>query len=208
MSPDYEMLQKIKERPALFIGEKNLSHLSHFINGYSYRAAETDQSFCGCLPGFGEFVHRYYNLSTSMSGEKLIIEREDSEEKAFEKFYELLDNFTERKIKHLVRCSSCGHAVDADQHKTCPNCSCEKMRNLQCPCCGNYTIIDNIDFCRVCFWFYGEEPYEILEFLFSVNHHYLRDAKENYQQYGAIDLRYKSYTRPPLPEELPENNMD
>jgi hypothetical protein len=211
----YTLLQKIRERPGFYLGSKNLSHLHHFMCGFAYGILEnktTERKPVSYNPyslqGFNGFVHRYYNESTTKSERTLIIDHTNSEEEAFDKYYELLDDFTKRRTKHLIRCASCGCAVDVAQQKTCPYCSSEKMRNLQCPCCGYYTIIDNIDFCKVCFWFYGEVPDEKFGFLFGVNHQPLEKAKANFKQFGTVADGLAAEVRSPLPEELPENNVD
>ena len=118
MDPFYFLLQKIREKPGLFLGKKSLEALTHFWDGYGYRNfieswenttgrdffenyEEARQSNVGCEPreqhflyGFDAFVHEYYNCEMStLNGTGLISKNSNSEEEAFDKFFELLDEF-------------------------------------------------------------------------------------------------------------------
>jgi len=121
MDTFYYFLQRIRERPGLWLGEKSLKALVHFWHGYSCREhveawekmtsrdffqnfAEAANSGSLGLPSFyskhefNGFVHRYYCVEiTTMSGEYLISEKSNSEEEAFDKYFELLDAFCEQK---------------------------------------------------------------------------------------------------------------
>ena len=57
------------------------------------------------MDGFNEFVHSYYNRGiTVLRGSSLISQYSDSEEEAFDKFFELLDEFLEQKADAKWRC--------------------------------------------------------------------------------------------------------
>ena len=118
MDSFYFMLQKIRERPGLFMGKKSLEALTHFWSGYDYRGwvenwekttgrgffenyEEAQRSSTGCEPreqhfmyGFEAFVHEYYDcMITTNNAMGLILEKSNSDEEAFDKFFELLDEF-------------------------------------------------------------------------------------------------------------------
>ena len=82
------------------------------------------------------------------------------------------------------------------------------MKRLQCPCCGYYTVVEDFDYCDVCMWQYDSVSHNKPDISFGANHISLNDAKENYKKHGICKLQHigKGFTRPPLPEELPENN--
>jgi hypothetical protein len=40
MSNFYELLQKVKQRPALYLGKRSLSHLQVFLDGYTFARRE------------------------------------------------------------------------------------------------------------------------------------------------------------------------
>ena len=87
----YNLLQKIKKRPELYLGEKNLHFLFHFINGYTHRLCEEDPYYTCCLDGFYQFVWLYYNDSSVGGWCEMISYNINSPEEAFDKFFELLD---------------------------------------------------------------------------------------------------------------------
>lgn len=116
MNSFYFMLQKIRERPGVFLGRKSLEALIHFLNGYAIGGETFGQPEFGgyfqyfgkhidfevpfmpsgnyVVPGFNEFVHTYFNCEmTTQGGTWLIVENINSDEEAFDKFFELLDEF-------------------------------------------------------------------------------------------------------------------
>jgi len=83
------------------------------------------------------------------------------------------------------------------------------MKNLQCPCCGYYTIIEHFDICKVCFWQFDLSAHNRPDKVSGANRITLNEARKNYKKYGASEEKWtgEEHTRPPLPEELPENNQ-
>ncbi|MCL2847429.1 MAG: glycosyltransferase [Firmicutes bacterium] len=87
---------------------------------------------------------------------------------------------------------------------------------LECPCCGNFTIEGSwedgtpieviVDICSVCFWQFDLASQENINISIGPNRVSLIQAKENYKTFGADEKMHLEYVRPPLPEELPENN--
>ena len=134
MDSFYFALQKIRERPGLFLGAKSLERLVHFWHGYDFRhsievwEATTGHNFFEhydeainsdlrpepheqyFMSGFDEFVHEYYNcMITTWRGTSIISQNSNSDEEAFDKFFELLDEFLEltdiqkKEIKEAAR---------------------------------------------------------------------------------------------------------
>jgi len=73
----------------------------------------------------------------------------------------------------------------------------------KCACCNFFTIDERVisDICPVCFWqrdFYQEEN---INDSGGPNLVSLKKAKENFKEFGAIELRFKEYVRAPLAEE-------
>jgi len=120
----YSFIQEIRERPALWLGEKSLKALVQFWDGYSFREhveawerltgrnffENFNEAICSEIPGvssgphlysksgFNKFVHLHYNCEIGvMSAYWLISSKSKSEEEAFDKFLELLDEFLEQK---------------------------------------------------------------------------------------------------------------
>jgi hypothetical protein len=74
-----------------------------------------------------------------------------------------------------------------------------KQNNMtKCACCDFFTIEGIADICPVCFWqkdFYQEEN---MDDSGGPNLVSLREAKENFKIFGAIEERFKEYVRPPI----------
>ena len=83
--------------------------------------------------------------------------------------------------------------------------------NIQCPCCGYYTIDSDdeviVDICEVCFWQYDEVAHDKPDTMKGANSVTLNQARENYKKFGACEQRFVNSVRKPLVEELPENNQ-
>jgi len=118
------MLIQIRKRPGLYLASKSLTSLYNFWQGYAERdfmeiwekktgknyfenyeeASRTnvtklyDERDSYFMDGFDEFVHRYYNVNVgALNGITLIIRENNSEEEAFDKFFELFDEFLKQK---------------------------------------------------------------------------------------------------------------
>ena len=76
----------------------------------------------------------------------------------------------------------------------------------RCPCCGFYTfdyIPDgSYDICKVCFW--EDDPFQLQNPAYEggANKVSLIQARKNFLEYGACDVKMLPYVRKPLPEEL------
>jgi len=122
MDDIYCLLQQIRKRPGLYIGKISLTALGNFLYGYTYRiitelwmkktgldfATDYDcfirtsgiAEYSDCLVGFDEFVYAYYNVEMgAKNGDTVILENCQSEEEAFNKFYELLDAYFDEQHK-------------------------------------------------------------------------------------------------------------
>ena len=94
------LLQRIRDIPAPYIGKIKLSYLYCFIAGYKSRAIETDPNYIDCLD-FGEFtkfVSEHYKTENGENWHDVILENVTSEEEAFDKFYELFDEFVAQNV--------------------------------------------------------------------------------------------------------------
>jgi len=102
----YDLLTKVYEKPGLIIGQKSLTILSHFLNGYYWGVADckeihpetTIMIMHDLWFEFEEFVYMYYGYKiTSMSSTGIICKNTTSEEEAFDKYFELLNAFLKQK---------------------------------------------------------------------------------------------------------------
>lgn len=100
MSKLFEILQKIKTKPGMYIGRASVSDLFHFLVGFKtalrelgVKATEEEMNF---YREFQPWVQKKYHVSTSNSWAKIIMLHCGSEQEGFNTFYQLLDEFQKR----------------------------------------------------------------------------------------------------------------
>jgi hypothetical protein len=87
-------IQTIKQRPGLYLGKKSLHLLQAYLNGYLDYYNETNEPNYFFLPEFREYIQQRYNINTpSLNWTDIIILHAESEADAFDKFFQLLDEF-------------------------------------------------------------------------------------------------------------------
>jgi hypothetical protein len=62
------------------------------------------------------------------------------------------------------------------------------------------------EICEVCFWQYDAVAHDKPDTMKGANRITLKQAQENFRQYGVCKPEFKNKIRAPLEEELPENN--
>lgn len=76
-----------------------------------------------------------------------------------------------------------------------------------CPCCGYLTLDEpapgTYAICKVCFWEDDPVQFDDLAFEGGANDVSLDQARMNFREHGAAELRFKSHVRPPHPDEIP-----
>ncbi|MEH2350995.1 MAG: hypothetical protein V7K55_23920 [Nostoc sp.] len=96
----YEILEMMRPRPQMFLGQRSLTALRGFISGYFFAMEENGILIEEENPPFSQFhdwVARYYKWYESTAGWKNIILREVGDEaKACDVFFELLELFKQR----------------------------------------------------------------------------------------------------------------
>jgi hypothetical protein len=82
--------------PGLYLGKPSLSLLRAFTSGYSFRGYElygNSKNYC-YDNSFNEYIENYYNLPKGVKdASTMICENCSSEEEAFYKYFELLEEF-------------------------------------------------------------------------------------------------------------------
>jgi isopentenyldiphosphate isomerase len=90
------------------------------------------------------------------------------------------------------------------------------MKRVKCPCCGYFThLVENyseplhlFEICDVCFWQYDLAYHDKPDMISGPNYISLNEARKNYKQFGVCKQPFINDVRKPLPEELPENNVE
>ena len=106
MGKIYEMLDHIRRRPNQLLTTKSISALQNLLNGYLL-VNHRDSIYFPGEPDFDEFISLILNRGNSYRFGKgnpfsstFLIECLGDEERAFDKFFELLDEF-KRGLHHM-----------------------------------------------------------------------------------------------------------
>jgi hypothetical protein len=100
MSGMFEILEKIRTRPGMYIGRASVSDLFMFLVGYKtarrelgIELTESEKDFA---EDFHDWVQQRFNIRTNNSWAKIILLFTRDEKDGFDCFYKLLDEFKNR----------------------------------------------------------------------------------------------------------------
>ena len=100
MSKLFEILQKIKTKPGMYIGRASVSDLFHFLVCFKTAlrelGVEATKEEMDFYREFQPWIQKKYHVSTSNSWAKIIMLHCGSEQEGFNTFYRLLDEFQNR----------------------------------------------------------------------------------------------------------------
>ncbi len=88
----YDLLMDIRKRPGVYLGQKSLTLLHSFLGGYIVRLAEEGYTDV-YLRGFQNYISNRFNIQSAHSWAHIIRFYSASEAEAFDRFYELLDEY-------------------------------------------------------------------------------------------------------------------
>jgi hypothetical protein len=95
----YDLLDKMRERPAMYLGEASITCLEAFISGFNegsnYEVPENPP-----FDGFNNFVGKFYGKYTTAGWKNLILsDHYGNEKEALDRFFVLLDEYRENPNK-------------------------------------------------------------------------------------------------------------
>lgn len=90
-----DILNKMKERPCMYIYECKLENLYAFMNGYMYRIFQEDDIVPEFYPGFQEYIESEYGVTTGQHWTKIVDFYSNTEKEALDKFFQHLEDYTE-----------------------------------------------------------------------------------------------------------------
>lgn len=96
----YQLLQKIKERPGMYIGYPSVSDLFMFLCGYKRACQDMELPLSDEEQEFHEFqpwLQKRFGVNTSASWAKIILLYSGNETHAFEMFFELQEEFIKER---------------------------------------------------------------------------------------------------------------
>jgi hypothetical protein len=102
---DGGLLEVIREVPAMYLGERSLSALSHYLHGYCMALSVYDVQSASPLPqDFHDWVAYRLHFYESTSGYRnMILKRVPEESAALDRFFELLDEHKNRKPRVVAQ---------------------------------------------------------------------------------------------------------
>lgn len=106
----YELLEKIRKRPGMYLGADNLTYLNLFLSGYRLGLQETKHGNKKLYPLPFELFLSYcamkYHETRNIGFERIFLEKCDqNQEKALWRFFEVLDEFKENA--KITECEVC-----------------------------------------------------------------------------------------------------
>lgn len=98
MEPDITcgLLEKIRARPAMWLGEKDLTRLELLLRGYQLREMEREPGYVqnnSFWYGFCRYVEDYYHVKSAQGWRRIIEFYSSSREDAFDTFFQRYDEY-------------------------------------------------------------------------------------------------------------------
>lgn len=92
----HHLLERIKQRPGMYIGQCSITRLNMLLVGYSQARMElglprTEQE--KNFDNFQEWIQDKFNINSSQSWESIILSNSTNEKDAFYKFFQLFEQF-------------------------------------------------------------------------------------------------------------------
>jgi hypothetical protein len=96
MSPILALLNEMRGRLGMYVGETSLKKLAAFLRGYDYALEKHTGRLDPFLGAFRDWVHRRFQ-SSALSWENVLLRRSTDETQAVELFWRLLDEYLEEQ---------------------------------------------------------------------------------------------------------------
>ncbi|MCU0543631.1 MAG: hypothetical protein MUE44_15870 [Oscillatoriaceae cyanobacterium Prado104] len=95
----FDLLQRIKQRPGMYLGKPSITRLRAFLDGYEMARAELglpDTEQQQQLEGFQEWIQERYKITSTHGWHSIILFFSADERDALDRFFELLEVFLNR----------------------------------------------------------------------------------------------------------------
>ena len=96
----YSLLQKIKKRPAMYLGRRSIFSLQAFLDGYYFARRDLGISLTEEESEFQEFIEwmrAKFNVETGQLWSSIVLFHSADEVAALERFFSLFEEFTNRE---------------------------------------------------------------------------------------------------------------
>jgi hypothetical protein len=96
----YQLLDKIKTRPVLYLGKRSIFSLQAFLDGYTCACrqlgipvTEQEQEFAE----FQDWIEKQFNQQSTRSWARIIVFYSEDKSQALDTFFQLFENFLQRE---------------------------------------------------------------------------------------------------------------
>jgi hypothetical protein len=97
----YDLIHNIEKRPAMYLGQSSITHLSSFLAGYNFARhqlgipeTEQEQKFSN----FQAWIQQRFKINSSQSWEKIILFFSQDEHHALSQFFTLFNEFSQSDV--------------------------------------------------------------------------------------------------------------
>lgn len=100
----YELIEKIKQRPSLYLGKPSLENLQVFLDGYLFARRQLNISLTEQekqFEAFQEWIEEKFAQKNTQSWTRIILFYSQDEQTALSRFFELFDEFVAEYSSHL-----------------------------------------------------------------------------------------------------------
>jgi hypothetical protein len=97
------ILNEIRRRPGMYLGEKSLTKLAAFVDGYGFglHQAGVEDPFA-LIADFRDWIHARHQ-TTAVNWDALILAASKDEGEALDRFWKLLDEFLANHPEHVEK---------------------------------------------------------------------------------------------------------
>ncbi|MEG3439172.1 hypothetical protein V0288_18745 [Pannus brasiliensis CCIBt3594] len=102
----FTLIDKIKKRPALYLGRRSLSHLCTFLDGYTFALRQQDIPVSTeerIFEGFQEWIEEKFDRASTQHWSRIILFSSEDERDALETFFELFDEFIQENSEETTK---------------------------------------------------------------------------------------------------------
>jgi Trp operon repressor len=96
----YDLLQKIKKRPAMYLGRHSIFSLQAYLDGYYYARRELGVPLTEQESEFQEFlkwIRERFNVETGQLWSSILLFHSTDERSAIDRFFNLFEEFINRE---------------------------------------------------------------------------------------------------------------
>jgi len=92
-----QLLDKIKQRPAMYLGKKSILSLKNFLDGYYFALMEngmSNEEEIDLWRDFQKYIELKYQINSSQNWSSIILFFSEDESEALEQFFILFEEFS------------------------------------------------------------------------------------------------------------------